>query len=53
VVILKPQAEDLEEKVRGLLKASVPKLEVKCGPGLGPDLIPSKLHSLISGIDTD
>jgi hypothetical protein len=53
VVILSPHAEDLEKKVRNLLNAAVPELEVKCGPGLDapeePKLTPILLHSLISG----
>jgi SIR2-like domain len=53
VVILSPHATDVEQDVRDFLKASVSELEVKCGPGLGPELTSSKFSSLISGIDTD
>ena len=49
VVILNPDAEDLEKKVRNLLNAAVPELEVKRGPRLGDELTELKLRSLISG----
>jgi len=50
VVILNPEAEDLEKKVRNLLNAVVPELEVKRGLRLGDEqLTELNLRSLISG----
>ena len=50
VVILNPDAEDLEKKVRNLLNAAVPELEVKRGLRLGDEqLTELNLRSLISG----
>ena len=51
-VILSPQATTIEQRIRDILNASVPELEVKCGPGLGPEFTPLKFHSLISGNDS-
>ena len=53
VIILSPEATKYAEKVRNILKAPVLKLEVKCGPGLGPDFTSSKLRFLISGDDSE
>lgn len=52
VVILNPHAEGIEKKVRDILNASVPELEVKCGPPLGDKLTRLKFRSLISGNDS-
>ncbi len=53
VVILSPRATALEQNIRNILNASVPEIEVKCGPGLGDELTPSKFRSLISGNDSE
>jgi len=53
VVILSPHATTLEQHIRTILKARAPELEVKCGPGIGPELTPSKFRSLISSGDSE